>query len=157
MLVLLHCCFSLLQDSALICRYAVLRAAALHLPYAQDLYGPGLTLTPIRPGAGAGTQGGGAMRVTGGDAQVQELEHRLAGTLGIEVSTGYAGAQLNSLSNVCREFAMLPWYVALAGVTGGGGPAELAHTTAPKHVLTRDETACGSGLACWSRARLFGA
>lgn len=105
---------SLLQDSALICRYAVLRAAALHLPYAQDLYGtPSLTLTALPAAADAaaavdssssaaggvsegklqqdaaaaagGADGGGVQQVTGGDAQVQEMELRLGGTLGIEV------------------------------------------------------------------------
>jgi hypothetical protein len=84
-----HPC-SLLQDSALVCRYAVLRAAALKLPEATDLYGsPPLSLTPAAAtssSSGDDTSRGGIMQVAGGDATIQELEARLGGTLGIEVS-----------------------------------------------------------------------
>lgn len=95
----------MLQDSALICRYAVLRAAALKLPYAADLYGtPPLTLsqaderqagTTDSPAGDAqahnaapGSSSSGSslsMQISGGNAHVQELEARLGGTLGIEV------------------------------------------------------------------------
>ncbi len=124
----------------MICRYAVLRATALHLPYAAPLYGtPPLTVTlsqtkdttassssniwPASPvdspsdtaadaavevacdstastaigksskqsataagSAGAGGAVGDGVQVAGGDSKIQELEARLGGTLGIEVS-----------------------------------------------------------------------
>lgn len=73
-----HIC--LLQDSALICRYAVLRASALGLPHASHLYGPGLKLSD--PGS-AGSRAG-RVEVAGGDRMIQELEQRLGGTMGIE-------------------------------------------------------------------------
>lgn len=108
----LFCLGSLLQDSALICRYAVLRAAALKLPSSADLYGtPALKLAPVSSssddcsnrnstsssdGQGVAHAGGGAQaaaagsrrQVAGGDAGIQALEARLGGTLGIEVRWG---------------------------------------------------------------------
>lgn len=90
------CACSLLQDSALICRYAVLRAAALKLPTASDLYGsPALTLTtPTRSGSSNGSSSDSKGEVAGGDAATLELEARLGGTMGIEVSVGGVSAWL---------------------------------------------------------------
>jgi hypothetical protein len=70
----------------------VLRAAAVKLPEATDLYGtPPLSLTPAATTSSSssnGTSKGGIMQVAGGDATIQELEARLGGTLGIEVGLG---------------------------------------------------------------------
>ena len=63
----------------------MLRAAALQLPYAAPLYGtPPLTLAPR--GDGGDQAGVGSRQLSGGDGSVHELEARLGGTLGIEVS-----------------------------------------------------------------------
>jgi hypothetical protein len=90
-----HAC-SLIANSTLISRYAVLRAQALGLPAAAQLYGPSLTLaepTATAAAAGGGTAGtasssSSSRRVVGEGAlydKVAELELRLSGTLGIEV------------------------------------------------------------------------
>jgi hypothetical protein len=99
---------SLVQNSDLICRYAVLRASALQLPFAAHLYGlPPLALTPASTGNNSSSssssseapaadpaegsnsapavQQGVKQVVTGGDESVMQLEARLGVTLGIEV------------------------------------------------------------------------
>jgi hypothetical protein len=88
------CFCSLLANSALISRYAALRANALALPGAAAaavLYGPSLTLA--QPAAAAavdsGAAAGNGSSVVTGTGQlydsVAELELRLSGTMGIEV------------------------------------------------------------------------
>lgn len=74
---------SLLQNSNLISRYACLRAAALKLPAAGQLYGGDLSLEPQQD------QSSGDAVVVGSGGQYQaiaDLELRLSGTLGVEVS-----------------------------------------------------------------------
>eukprot|EP00775_Hariotina_reticulata_P005106 gene5106-5346_t len=72
---------SLLQNSNLISRYACLRAAALKLPAADQLYGGDLSLEPQQD------QSSGDAVVVGSGGQYQaiaDLELRLSGTLGVE-------------------------------------------------------------------------
>eukprot|EP00775_Hariotina_reticulata_P005107 gene5107-5347_t len=72
----------LLQNSNLISRYACLRAAALKLPAAAQLYGGDLSLEPQQD------QSSGDAVVVGSGGQYQaiaDLELRLSGTLGVEV------------------------------------------------------------------------
>ncbi|KAF6264084.1 hypothetical protein COO60DRAFT_1698526 [Scenedesmus sp. NREL 46B-D3] len=83
----------LLANSTLISRYAALRAQALGLPGAAQLYGPALTLAQPAAAAAAGDGAAGdggssSSRVTGAGRlyeAVEALELRLSGTLGIEV------------------------------------------------------------------------
>eukprot|EP00879_Flechtneria_rotunda_P012715 GHRR01013278.1.p1 GENE.GHRR01013278.1~~GHRR01013278.1.p1 ORF type:complete len:356 (+),score=131.93 GHRR01013278.1:658-1725(+) len=88
----------LLQNSSLISRYAVLRAAALGNPSAHQLYGPSLKLAPsVQPSRQHSSQDSsedsngfdeGVSAVIGSDElykAVSELELRLAWTMGVEV------------------------------------------------------------------------
>jgi len=78
------CSGSLLQNSNLISRYATLRAAALKLPAAAQLYGSDLSLEE-QQGQSRSTD----VVVVGRGGQYQaiaDLELRLSGTLGVEVS-----------------------------------------------------------------------
>jgi hypothetical protein len=77
---------SLLANSALISRYAALRAKALSLPAAATLYGPSLTVN--QPAAAAVGSSSSTSAVTGAGQlydSVAEVELRLSGTVGIEV------------------------------------------------------------------------
>jgi hypothetical protein len=76
---------SLLQNSNLISRYATLRAAALKLPAAAQLYGGDLLSLEEQQGE----SGSNDAVVVGRGGQYQaiaDLELRLSGTLGVEVS-----------------------------------------------------------------------
>lgn len=87
--LLLCCCAvcSLLSNSTLISRYAALRATALGLPRADQLYGDSLTLQPL-PAAAGGDDPGGGSTVNGSGSfyeAVSSLELRLSGAMGVEV------------------------------------------------------------------------
>lgn len=67
---------SLLQDSALICRYAVLRASALGLPHASHLYGPGLKLSDT--GSAGSTAGDAGPAAADSPARAAEESNKLS-------------------------------------------------------------------------------
>jgi hypothetical protein len=93
--ILLHCttclpsclaAHSLVSNSALISRYAALRAQALRLSGAPQLYGPSLTLT--QPEGKSSSRSSSAVIGAGPLYEsVAGLELRLSGTMGIEVGT----------------------------------------------------------------------
>jgi hypothetical protein len=83
-----HSSLSLLQNSALIARWAALRAAARGAPPSALLYGPSLEVASAGPNEAGGGEGEGKLVVSGGDdyyRSVSQLELRLSNGIGIEV------------------------------------------------------------------------